>query len=96
MKELKNINVTDLIIKTAITALVVSSINSIIVKDTITDTISNEMIEMKLRVNDLEKRYVEKNEFIPIKEQSIENKNRIADNRELIQLHEVRINLLDN
>lgn len=91
-----NINYLETIIKGLITSLVTAVVVGAVARFTLINTMNDQLIKIQLRLDNLESRYVELNQFIPVKEQTIENKNRINEIQAKLQRHEVAIELLGN
>ena len=87
-------NYQDTMIKSAITAIVTAIVVGFVARWTLMSTLDDQMIKMELRVQQLEERYVEKNEFTPVSGQVSENKDRINENGKQLQAHEVTLKIL--
>lgn len=85
---------SDTIIKTLITSIVTAVIVGIVTRYTLINTLSDQMIKVEMRVKNLEDRYVERNEFEPFMDLCFENKSEVKKNREIIQRHEIAIELI--
>ena len=60
-------------------------------------TVNEKLIEISVRLDEIEKdqtRLVNIDQLAPVKEQTIENKNRINENIRQLQAHEVAINTM--
>lgn len=76
-------------VKTLVTSLIVAAFTSVITNLATKQTITSEMAILRYKIDEISTKMVTQDKFEPTKIQTIENKNRINENRQLLNDHRV-------